>query len=139
MTALDIQMQTQFGQGSGVSFGFSSPALNEAAYAATAGDGSAEMYLALLLLKPKVDVFSWSFHAPSSPTKSSEATLAKFAAMGVTVIVSSGDSGVFYRDPSIRFGTCDDAVTSGYPGASAWVSLQTGFCVDFERLWFTKT
>ncbi|GAX74705.1 hypothetical protein CEUSTIGMA_g2153.t1 [Chlamydomonas eustigma] len=107
--SLDIQMITQFGEGSGTAFGFAAT-LNSSYF--QYGDYSegervaSQNYLNQLLLglKPMPHVLSISYGGLPLASNSSldrgnntlaayDATLAKFAAIGVTVLAASGDAG----------------------------------------------
>lgn len=98
--ALDIQMITQFGEGTGTTFGFASA--NGSSYYKYASH--AYLYDSWALLDPFPDILSISFAGTMDGTSSrlylgsnrlmvAEASLAKLAAMGITVIAASGDSG----------------------------------------------
>ena len=111
--ALDIQMLTQFSQGSGASYGFA--ASNASSFWSNFTD--AQVYLATLAMKPLPDVFVWSISGGLEDA-AGEATLAKMAAMGVTLIVASGDHGAFSCNGASSY---DEPLLPSYPSASPWV------------------
>ena len=108
----------QFGQGSGSSFGFAASSNNQAFVNLT----NPQLFRGVLGLKPLPDVLSWSYGTqsmlPANKPKQGEALLAKMAAMGLTVIVSSGDSGAFVGGAD----ECSWPVGYQYPAASPWVT-----------------
>lgn len=97
--AIDIQMITQYGQGSGTAFGFTATR----SIPPVISDHSNREYLSMsfwfkmmLGLHPLPDVISISSGGTISLSvrlAAFDATMAKFAAMGITVLVSSGDAG----------------------------------------------
>lgn len=119
---LDIQMMSQYAQGSGATDGFFSPNASMSpaeAYNNTFLLGQLEM----ILLSPPPDVITLSEGGPQLASNLMT-SLSKLAAQGVTVIASSGDSGPFMNLGSggLYTATCKDAVLPSYPAASPWVT-----------------
>ncbi|KAL4457627.1 hypothetical protein ABPG75_012492 [Micractinium tetrahymenae] len=124
--SLDTQMITQYGQGSGASFGFAASPVDVTAFW---GMTNPQLFGAYLGLKPLPDVLSLSWGglgvdpADGVEPVQGEAVLAKMAAMGVTMLVSSGDSGArLGGDADSAAGACAKPIAASYPAASRWVT-----------------